>query len=315
MSAGTNNPDMEPKQSIKHRFKAWWEGYELEEDKAPPKTLKEPPEREKVALDDGPPTVKGWSLARQRSVVTLFGEGMTRCVPDDVKSKLTKPLGINKKLSVAELGSGLGGFSRWVSHEYNAYVTGYEQDQILQDAAVEMTKMAGLNRKVNFFHADFDEFRPKERSADVVYASEALFPVKNKAGCFRAIHDMLKPSGQFMMSDYMLEGIAPDAEELKGWLDAEPQRPYLHDVQEMRKFLTGAGFEVSIAENITTEYKANVLRAFSDYAKRTSNGEKSGHLHEWILKEGELWMRRIKVMEAGHLKVFRIYARKPVEIT
>ena len=76
-----------------------------------------------------------------------------------------------------------------------------------------------------------------------------------------------------------------------------------------------AGFEVSIAENITTEYKANVLRAFSDYAKRTSNGEKSGHLHEWILKEGELWMRRIKVMEAGHLKVFRIYARKPVEIT
>jgi hypothetical protein len=125
---------------------------------------------------------------------------------------------------------------------------------------------------------------------------------------------MLKPSGQFMMSDYMLEGTAPDAPELKDWQEAEPIGAHPIDVQETRKLLTAAGFEVSIAENITLEYKANVLRAFADYAARTGNGEKSGHLHEWILKEGELWMGRIKMMEAGHLKVFRIYARKPYDI-
>jgi cyclopropane fatty-acyl-phospholipid synthase-like methyltransferase len=314
MSAESDSPDIDEKQSFKRRLKAWWNGYELDSD-GQDADGSDMSEREKIILNDGPPTVKGWSLARQQSVVTLFGEGMTRCIPDDVKSNLTQPLGINKKLSVAELGSGLGGFARWVSEEYNAYVTGYEPDQILQDAAIEMTKMAGRARKVNFFHCDFEDFNPKPRSADVVFTSEALFPVQNKAGCFAAIYKLLKPSGQFMMSDYMLEGTAPDAPELNSWREEEPIGANPIDVQETRKLLNAAGFEVSIAENITPEYKANVLRAFADYATRTRNGEKSGHLHEWILKEGEMWMRRIKLMEAGHLKVFRIYARKPYEIT
>ena len=75
-----------------------------------------------------------------------------------------------------------------------------------------------------------------------------------------------------------------------------------------------AGFEVSIAEDTTAEYKANVLKAFAEYAARTSSGEKSGHLHDWVLKEGELWTSRVQAMEAGALKVFRIYARVPAQI-
>ena len=315
MSAGMDNPETDGKLTIKSRFKAWWDGYELEEDKAAPAVIETPVKDREPFVDDGPPTVKGWSLSRQKSVITLFGPGMTRCIPDDAKSKLTKPLGINKTLSVAELGSGLGGFAHWVAAEYDAYVTGYDQDLELQDAAIEMTKMAGLNRKVNFFHCDFENFAPKERSADVVYTSEALFTVDDKLTCFKAIFRMLKPNGQFMMSDYMLEGLKPGAPELKSWTDVEPITPHPIDAQTTRKMLTDAGFEVSIAENTTLDYKANVLRAFADYARRTGNGEKSGHLHDWILKEGELWMRRIKMMESGHLKVFRIYARKPTEIT
>ncbi len=313
MNAGMDDPETGGKPTFKSRLKAWWNGYEIEAQDSTVEPATEEAERAAVA-EDGPPTVKGWSISRQRSVVTLFGEGMTRCIPDDTKMKLTKPLGINRKLSVAELGAGLGGFAHWVSNEYDAYVTGYDQDQILQDAAIEMTTMAGLNRKINFFHCDFENFGPKPRSADVVYASEALFPVKNKAQCFAAIYNMLKPNGQFMMSDYMLEDAGEETAGVKDWMAAEPLTPHLIDVQKTRKLLTDAGFEVSIAENVTLEYKSNVLRAFADYATRTSNGEKSGHLHEWILKEGELWMRRIKMIDAGYLRVFRIYARKGAEI-
>ncbi|WP_340149401.1 methyltransferase domain-containing protein [uncultured Sneathiella sp.] len=313
MNAGMDDPETGGKPTFKSRLKAWWNGYEIEAQDSTVEPATEEAERAAVA-EDGPPTVKGWSISRQRSVVTLFGEGITRCIPDDTKMKLTKPLGINRKLSVAELGAGLGGFAHWVSNEYDAYVTGYDQDQILQDAAIEMTTMAGLNRKINFFHCDFENFGPKPRSADVVYASEALFPVKNKAQCFAAIYNMLKPNGQFMMSDYMLEDAGEETAGVKDWMAAEPLTPHLIDVQKTRKLLTDAGFEVSIAENVTLEYKSNVLRAFADYATRTSNGEKSGHLHEWILKEGELWMRRIKMIDAGYLRVFRIYARKGAEI-
>jgi len=303
--------ELEGKPALKTRLKAWWDGYEIDEGEA---AVSIEEQADEPIVDDGPPTVKGWSISRQRSVVTLFGEGMNRCIPDDMKTRMTQPMGLDKTMSISELGSGLGGFSRWTAEKFATYVTGYEEDAELLKAANEITKMAGLQRNINFSQCDFENFKPKERSANVIYASEALFCVEDKASCLKAIRGMLKPSGQFMMSDYMLDGTSASTPELQSWRNDEPKVPHVIDVQETRKLMTEAGFEVSIAENITDQYKMNVLRSFADYAKRTSDGEKSGHLHDWILKEGELWTRRVALMETAQLKVFRIYARAPVEI-
>ncbi|GLQ06494.1 SAM-dependent methyltransferase [Sneathiella chinensis] len=293
---------------LKERLKLWWEGYELH--KVAKKVEVEP----EPVHDDGPPTVHGWSLSRQRSVVTLFGVGMTRCIPDNVKARLTTPMGINKTMSVVELGSGLCGFSHWVVDQYETYITAYEEDADLVEAASTQTRMAGLSRNVRVEQCNFENFEPKPKSANAAYASEALFHVKNKQDCFNRIHEMMKPEGQFMMSDYMLDGSKADHPALQEWFGLEREVPHLHDVREIRRMLTKAGFEVSIAEDTTDEYKANVLKAFSEYAARTGRGEKSGHLHDWVLKEGELWTARVKAMEAGALKVFRIYARVPAQI-
>jgi phosphoethanolamine N-methyltransferase len=299
------------KPTLKSKFKAWWEGYDL--DAGEPESAPEK-EQQQQTKDDGPPTVKGWSVSRQRSVVKLFGDGMTRCIPDTTKSKMIRPLGLDKTMSVSELGGNLGGFARWVAGRHKSYVTIYEEDEELNTASKKLTKEDDLHKKIQTIHCDLNDFQPKERSANVVYSAEALFHVKDKQKCFEAIHSMLLPEGQFMMSDFMLEGMGGDAPELDDWKAEEPLKPYLMDVQATRKLLADVGFEVSIAEDFTDEYRTNVQRAFSDYATRTANGEKSGHLHEWILKEGELWMRRVKMMEAGHLKVFQIYARVPKEI-
>ncbi len=308
--ASSAKEDDDSKLPFKARLKLWWDGYELRQ---PVKQLEvaesdEPPE------DEGPPTVQGWAISRQKSVVTLFGDGMTRCIPDAVKTRLTTPMGLNKTMSVAEIGSGLGGFAHWVVDQHEAYVDAYESDEELANASREMTKMAGMTRYIKYHHCDFEDFKPKLKSANVAYASEALFCVKNKQDCFNKLHGMMKPEGQFMMSDYMLDGASLDDPALKEWLAVEPIEPTMVDVQQVRQMLTNAGFEVSIAEDTTEEYKANVLKAFADYAAATSRGADSGHLHAWVLKEGELWTARVKAMEAGVLKVFRIYARVPREI-
>ena len=308
--AGSVKDDKEAKSPLKERLKLWWEGYELQEKRPTVVTTAE----DLPVVDDGPPTVQGWSISRQRSVVTLFGDGMIRCIPDVTKTKLTNPLGINKTLSVVELGSGLGGFSHWLVDKFESYVDGYEESEELVEAATNQAKMAGLSRFVKYKHADFENFEPKLKSANVAYASEALFCVENKLDCFRRIKGMMKPEGQFMMSDYMLDGKTMGDPVVQKWAAEEPKQPHLLDVQEIRALLTKAGFEVSIAEDTTAEYKANVLKAFAEYAMRTGTGEQSGHLHEWVLREGELWTARVQAMEADALKVFRIYARAPSEI-
>ncbi|MCG8489997.1 MAG: methyltransferase domain-containing protein [Sneathiellales bacterium] len=307
--ASSAKDEGDDKLPLSQRLKLWWEGYEL---KQPERKLEiveeEPPE------DEGPPTVKGWAVSRQKSVVTLFGDGMVRCIPDKTKSKLTTPMGLNKTLSVAEIGSGLGGFAHWVVDQHEAYVDAYEADDQLYAASKEMTKMAGLTRYIKYHHCDLEDFHPKLNSANVAYASEALFCVKDKQSCLNQIHAMMKPEGQFMMSDYMLDGASLDDPALKEWIAEEPIEPVVIDVKQIRKMLSNSGFEVSIAEDCTEEYKANVLKAFANYARQTGSGAQSGHLHEWVLREGELWTARVKAMEAGVLKVFRVYARVPREI-
>ncbi|OUR79928.1 hypothetical protein A9Q83_03010 [Alphaproteobacteria bacterium 46_93_T64] len=295
---------------LKERLKLWWDGYELHEKSETVVTVAE----DLPIEDDGPPTVQGWSVSRQKSVITLFGDGMTRCIPDSAKKRLTNPMGLNKTMSIAELGSGLGGFSHWVVEQFDTYVDAYEESEELVEASTNLTKMAGLSKYIKYKHIDFEKFEAKSKSANVVYSSEALFCVKNKLDCFRRIFGMMKPEGQFMMSDYMLDGATIEDPAIVKWIEAEPNTPHVVDVQQIRTLLTKAGFEVSIAEDTTAEYKANVLKAFSKYATLTGSGEKSGHLHGWVLREGELWTSRVQAMETGALKVFRIYARVPAEI-
>ncbi|MBO6827064.1 MAG: class I SAM-dependent methyltransferase [Sneathiella sp.] len=297
------------KRPLKERLKLWWEGYEIRQSTAMPAPVEEEP-----PADEGPPTVMGWAVSRQKSVVTLFGDGMVRCIPDDVKKRMTTPMGINKTMSIAEIGAGLGGFASWVVDEFDAYVDAYEEEEALVEAGRELIKMGGLTRYIKYHQADYENFEPKDKSANVVYSAEALFCVQDKQSLFNRIHGMLKPEGQLMMSDYMLDGLGENDPNIQKWFEDEPKRPHLVDVQKTRAMMTKAGFEVSIAEDITEEYKANVLNAFAEYARRTSRGEKSGHLHDWVLKEGELWTARVKAMESGALKVFRIYARVPAEI-
>ncbi|MEH6474666.1 MAG: methyltransferase domain-containing protein [Sneathiella sp.] len=307
--AGDPRQDNDGKLPLKARLKLWWDGYELHEKSNAVVTI-----QDDLPPDDGPPTVQGWSVSRQKSVVTLFGDGMTRCIPNSAKKRITNPMGVNKTMSIAELGSGLGGFAHWVVEEFDAYVDGYEESDELVEASSNLAKMAGLTRYIKYKHVDFENFEAKPKSANVAYSSEALFCVKNKLDCFRRIHGMMKPEGQFMMSDYMLDDASADDPAIVKWMAAEPNKPHMKNVQEIRSLLTKAGFEVSIAEDTTAEYKANVLKAFAAYATLTSTGGKSGHLHEWVLREGELWTARVQAMESGALKVFRVYARVPAEI-
>jgi cyclopropane fatty-acyl-phospholipid synthase-like methyltransferase len=307
-SAKNSEQDGAEKLPFKKRLKAWWDGYEFFDNnsKAVPFDLNEEEEEE--------PDLLSWGARRQLALATLFGPSMSRCIPESARVRITRPMGVNKKMSVTEIGSGLGGFSRWVAEDYEAYVTSYEPNEDLLDACNEMLKMAGMFRFVKTLHCDYEDFQPKDRSADAAFASEAFLTVEDKETLFRRIKNMMKPEGQFMMSDYMIDGVDSNNPDLQKWMQKEPIQPHILDVQKTREFLTRAGFEVSIAEDTTNDHKAAVLKAFADYADKTSRSDADEKLHAWVLKEGELWTNRVQAMEAGVLKVYRIYARVPLEI-
>ena len=294
------------KHQVGERFHAWWEGYEFVPRAAEP-AAETPKSRAEPTLQ---PTTSGWPAPRLEVVQTLFGEGMIAPAEAGTLVKMIKPLGLNEKMTVIELGSGLGGLARVVATETGAYVTGFEPDAILAKMGMDISTKHGLSRKAAIKQAEVTVIDVRPKSVDAILAKEAMFTVVDKPTLFGAIRKALKPGGQLMLSDFMLAGEAPGAA-VEAWGAKEPQPPHMLSVPAMRTALEELGLQVSITEDVTAEYRSAAISAFANLAERMTSGEIGERMCPWAICEGELWSRRLAVLASGEVKLIRLYARLP----
>jgi cyclopropane fatty-acyl-phospholipid synthase-like methyltransferase len=290
---------------IANRLRAWWDGYEFVAQ--PPQEIVEDAEQSEPSLA---PTVIGWPPPRLEVVQSLFGEGMIAPAEPGTMIQMIHPLGLNEKMTVVELGAGLGGLARVVATETGAYVTGFEADETLANTGMELSVKHGLARKAAIKQSPATVLDVRPKSVDAILAKEAFLTVEDKATLFGAIRKALKPGGQLMVSDLMLAGDKPGPA-IEAWVAKEPQRPYLLPRIAFRTALEELGLQVSIVEDVTTEYRAAAVAAFANLAEKMTAGEISERLCPWVICEGELWAGRLAVLASGEVKMIRLYARVP----
>jgi len=294
------------KPSFRERFHAWWEGYELA---AAPETV-EPVETRRSGEKGPPPTVREWPKERLELVQSIFGEGMVGPGRAEDLLRMIKPLGLDEKMTVLEIGAGLGGFARLVTEDTGAYVTAFEPVPALVAAGNEISTRHGKGRKARILPAPKGHFEARQKSVDAIIGKEALFAITDKAELFSAVRKALKPGGQVTMTDYMLVG-DPNSDEYQAWLASEPFTPDLLTPAVTRSRLEELGLEVRVLEDLTDEYRAAALSAFADYAEKIRNEAPDEYKSAWALSEGELWSRRLAILQSGVVKLYRLYARLP----
>ena len=288
------------------RLHAWWEGYEFVT--KVPKAVDKGPERAGGPVET--PTINGWPPPRLEVVQKLFGEGMIAPAEAGTMVKMINPLGLNEKMTVVELGAGLGGLARVVATETGAYVTGFEPDATLAKAGMELSVKHGLSRKAVIKQAEATTLDVRPKSVDAILAKEAFLTIEDKPALFGAIRKALKPGGQLMLSDLMLAGETAGPA-VAAWAAKEPIKPYLLPIATVRTILEGLGLVVSIVEDVTAEYRAAAIAAFSDIAGRMTSGEIGERMCPWAICEGELWSGRLALLASGEAKMVRLYARLP----
>jgi len=133
-----DKPKFADEHSFGERFRAWWDGYELE---AKPKSSLDTQSdaSEGLGADDGisdeperfPPLDRSspWPETRQRIAQLVWGDGFV--VPGDADSTtdLVQAFGLDSSSNMLEIGSGVGGGTRAIASRFGAYVAGFEIDR------------------------------------------------------------------------------------------------------------------------------------------------------------------------------------------
>lgn len=299
------------KTPFRDRFHAWWEGYELA--RGGGKAAK--PAAKPAAREHIPPTIAAWPEPRRLLIQELFGEGMTTPGGITAITHMIKPLGLNEKHTVVEIGTGLGGIARLVAKETGAYVFAFEADGDLVTAGTELSHKAGLAKKAQIRKMPAGDFEARPRSVDAIIAKEALIYVPDKKEVFAAMRKALKPGGQITLTDYLLVGDLGEPA-VRQWQEGEPVPPNLLTPAGIRAMLEEIDLEVRVLEDFTEEYCTAALASFADYAHRLRQAAQSPdgvdeERSAWLLSEGALWSRRTAALQSGAVKLYRLYARLP----
>jgi ubiquinone/menaquinone biosynthesis C-methylase UbiE len=296
------------KPPLKERLLAWWEGYELV-----PRAGRGKPAAEPARGPSGPivmpEAVSGWPAHRIAAAQLMFGEDFTWPGESEALDQLFKPLGLNEKMSVLELGAGLGGGARLMAKKYGAWVSALERDAGLATAGNALSTKHGLARKAPVTFADYLNLPVREKTIDAIVARQALSTVEDKDALIGKLVSLFKPAGQLLIADMTLADPSAAADPaFEAWRASEPTPVELWDAGRMRSAIEKRGLEVRVTEDMTPSFRAQVLGGFAASAGLLADKDVDPTLKGWILWETELWARRVAMMDKGLIACHRIYA-------
>ena len=303
---------------LKVRFSAWWQGYDPKDIYAgDPQALEFDTGRKKAVVEPaaGPPKKKVplWTADRIQVAERLWGPGMHTPGGDAHVEALVKPFGLNPTVTVLDLGAGLGGCSRAMAKTFGSWVTGLEQWEILAEAGMVRSRMAGLDKKAPIDSWDPATTQLKPRGYNCVFAKESFFTIADKARLFDQIATTLRPGGQLCFTDYVLPEAAKPTEAVETWMGHEPQEPFICSAQDTLDLLAHNQLEVRISEDITDMHQALILQGWRDLTHALAPGTVAPETVPHLVNEAELWARRGAVLRSGDLRVYRFYALKAAD--
>lgn len=307
-----------PELSFRDRLYAWWEGYDLsawkrrhasgDDDETGAPAVPPPPHSNPNGTNRwGRPL---WSATRIGVVEKLWGPGFTTPGGSDHVPYLVLPLGLNPAMTVLELGAGLGGISRAMASKFGCWVTGLEGTSILVKEGMERSFKAGLAKQAPVEPYDPEHFNFSRR-VDAVVFKEGLYTINNKDQLFDGLELALKPRGQVLMTDYIVQ----NRDQLKGlsaWAAKEPLEPSVWSLDQMNNAFAQRNLDLRIAEDITETHKGLILAALQGLRVHLEQHAMDVETKANVMEEVQLWAQRMAALDQG-LRVYRFYALKPAD--
>ena len=287
------------------RLKAWWEGYDLD---VRPKDATESDSGAGTARSQEPAkTFERWDESHIEILQSIWGGDHVTAGADAEILRLVKPLGLNPSTSLLHLGAGLGGAARLMAKNFGTWVTGLESEPKLVEAGMALSKRAGFEKKAPVHRFDPEAPDLESKRFDCIFAHTAFFAIEDKNALLKAMDKSLREQGQILFTDFVLAQDMARNEAFEAWVAGEAVEPHLWTLQQYAEVLASLKLDVRVTEDMTRTYCDQVVKAWADYMVAQRGSAVSEDLAPALVEEVELWTRRVQAMQAGPLRVGRLY--------
>ena len=156
--------------------------------------------------------------------------------------ELARAAGIDSKMYVLDVGSGIGGSSRCLAREFGCRVTGIDLTDEYCCAATMLTERVGLSALVSCQQGDALHLPFPDRTFDVVWTEHVAMNISDKARLYREMFRVLKSGGTLALYD-ILAGPSGPVLFPAPWARL-PETSFVVTPDELRELLHQAGFRI-----------------------------------------------------------------------
>jgi len=142
-----------------------------------------------------------------------------------------------------DIGSGIGGASRYFAHERGCQVTGIDLTEEYVRVAEALAKCVGLESQVSYKHGSALAIPFAAHAFDGAYMLHVGMNVHDKEKLFAEVHRVLKPGAIFAIYDVMREKEEGDLTFPVPWATS-PETSFVESAATYRTLLENAGFTI-----------------------------------------------------------------------
>jgi SAM-dependent methyltransferase len=163
--------------------------------------------------------------------------------------RLAELVGFAGTERVLDVGSGLGGPSRYLAWRYGCRVSGVDLTAEFVRIAEMLTRLTGLIDKVDYRQGDALDLPFDDISFDVVWSQNAAMNIADRDRLYREMRRVLKPGGKLALQEVAAGPGGPPHYPVQ-WA-REPSISFLHSQEATRAKLAAAGFRVIVWQDTT----------------------------------------------------------------
>jgi hypothetical protein len=260
-----------------------------------------------MAAAFSPEPLSRWSPGRLKIVEELWGEGFLWPGGAEEVLRLAVPLGLSAASSLLLLGVGGGGPAMRLAGELGVWVCGCESDPELVALAAKRLHRAGKPLSKRAVIQAWNPQNPSFRSSAYQHAVavEALSG-SSVPKVLAALAKAIRPGGQVALLDTVAdEPLDPGDPEVAAWQRLEQRSLPLPTPNDVSLGLHGLGFEVRVVEDVSARHIRAAIAGWKRLLYTMDTGKPDPQRAALMVQEAELWLRRIRLMRQGRLRVIR----------
>ena len=180
-----------------------------------------------------------------------------------------KKLGINSKMTILEIGSGIGGPARYIANETEATVIALELQSDQNEIALDLTERCGLSNNVKHVCGDFLTYDWEGKKFDAIVSWLTLYHIYEHKILLQKCFDFLKPEGFFYAED--LFSRQPFNKEELSELLKNIYGKYLPDIDTYKSEIKKIGFNLIFCQDMSdkwTEFTRNRYLSYNQQKDR-----------------------------------------------